>query len=75
MVKMVSLSDDVYMGLKLLKGRKSFSEIIRENIINKKKKSIKEFIGIWKEDSEYWNNFEKEIRKSRNSSKMREVNL
>jgi len=62
--------------LKALKGLKSFSELFRELIDKKKKKkSIKEFIGIWKDDSEYWENFKKEIRKSRNNAKMREVNF
>ncbi len=76
MVKMVSLSNDIYAELKALKGLKSFSELFRELIDKKKKKkSIKEFIGIWKDDSEYWENFKKEIRKSRNNAKMREVNF
>jgi len=77
MVKVISLSNDAYTRLKALKGLKSFSEVIVEliNRKEKKKKRIIEFVGIWKDDSEYWDNFKKEIRKSRNNSKMREVSL
>lgn len=77
MVKMVSFSNEVYANLKAVKGSRSFSEVVAELLEKKRKqkKSIKKFIGIWKDDSEYWENFKKEIRKSRNSAKMREVNL
>ena len=44
--------------------------------VNKiRRKSIMDFCGVWKDDSEYWENFEKEIRKSRNKAKMRKVEL
>jgi len=76
MVKMVSLSDDVYMDLKLLKGRKSFSEIIRENIINKKKKrNIMELFGVFKENAEEWKEIEKKIYEDRKKFKLRAYKL
>jgi predicted CopG family antitoxin len=77
MVKVISLSDDAYRKLRVLKRGKSFSELILELTENKrvKKKSIIEFLGIWAEDSEYWKNFKKEIRKSRDKAKMRELKL
>ena len=76
MVKMVSLSDEAYRRLKVLKGLKSFSELVIEitdERTRKKKNNLMDFFGIWKDDSEYWENFKKEIRKSRNNAKMREV--
>ena len=77
MVKMVSLSDEAYRGLKAVKGMKSFSEVVVELLKEKgkKKKSIKEFIGIWKDDAVYWKEFEKKVYEDRKRAKMREVNL
>jgi predicted CopG family antitoxin len=77
MVKVISLSDEAYRRLKALKRGKSFSETIIEIVEarRRKKKSISKFVGIWSEDDEYWRNFKKEIRKSRDKAKMREVKL
>lgn len=76
MVKMVSLSDDVYIGLKLLKGRKSFSEIIRENIINKKKKrDIMDSFGALRESADEWKKIEKKIYDDRKKFKLRSYKL
>ena len=74
MVKVVSLSNEAYRKLKAIKGDRSFSEIVVEIVDNRKekKKSIMDFVGIWKEDSDYWENFKKEIRKSRDKAKLRD---
>ncbi len=73
MVKVISLSNEAYERLKGLKYGKSFSESIIDLIEKKKKKSIMEFVGIWKNDDKYWENFKKEVRKTRNKMKLREV--
>ena len=76
MVKMVSLSNEAYERLRALKkGNKSFSDVVIEVTPKVKKKNIMDFFGIWKDDSEYWEKFEKDIRKGRNNAKMREVKL
>ena len=74
MVKVISLSNSAYEKLKALKGEKSFSETVVELVDNKKfqKRSIMKFCGICKDD-DYWENFKKEIRKSRKNVKLREV--
>ncbi|MEK6836402.1 MAG: antitoxin VapB family protein [Nanoarchaeota archaeon] len=85
MSKYVALSDEVYNELNALKieSGKSISEVII-GLVNsrnalyknkKKKRNIMELFGVWKDDAEYWDNFEKEIRKSRNNAKMRDVVL
>lgn len=74
MVKVISLSDEAYGKLKALKRDGSFSEIVVELVDNKgkRKRSLAEFYGLWGDDR-YWENFKKEIRKSRNKAKLREV--
>ena len=75
MVKVISLSDEAYRKLKALKMTKSFSELVLElaKARVQKKKSLADFYGVWKDDSEYWENFKKEIRKSRNKARLRMV--
>ena len=75
MVKVVSLSDEIYGKLSAVKGDRSFSELINCLLErkNSRKKSLADFYGAWAEDSEYWENFKKKIRKSRNETKLREV--
>jgi len=46
MTRVISISDDVYDGLVRLKGRKSFSEVIRE--LSKAKPNILDFFGVFK---------------------------
>lgn len=78
MVKVISLSEEAYGKLKSIKGDKSFSEVIVEVVDKNKKgtgKDLMKFFGIWKDDSDYWKEFNKEIRKSRNSARLREVKL
>ena len=72
MVKVISLSNEAYEKLKLLKGTKSFSDVVIEYYPSiKPKKKIIDFFGVWKEDSEYWKKFKKDIRKSRDNAKIR----
>ena len=52
MVKVISLSEEAYARLKGNKGSKSFSEVVIEFVPEKKKKSVMDFFGIWKEDAE-----------------------
>ncbi len=76
MVKVISLSNEAYEKLKALKGNeKSFSDVVIEIVANKPKGDMMKFFGIWKDDSVYWERFEKEIRKSRDSARLREVKL
>ena len=76
MVKVISLSNEAYTKLKMLKGEKSFSDIVIEIIERKKsKKNLMDFFGIWKEDNSYWENFNKKVREDRNKAKLREVNF
>lgn len=76
MVKVISLSNEVYEKLRYLKYGKSFSEAIKELIENKKKgkNSVMDFVGIWKND-EYWENFKKDVGKTRKKAKLRVVKL
>ncbi len=73
MVKVISLSDEAYRRLKAIKGNRSFSEIVIDITSDGKKKDIMKFCGLWRDDSKYWENFKKEIRKSRDRAKLREV--
>ena len=76
MVKVISLSNEAYERLKALKkADMSFSDIVIEITPKIKKKSIVDFVGIWKDDSDYWEKFEKDVRRSRNNARMREVKL
>ncbi len=72
MVKVISLSDEAYKRLKSIKGDRSFSETVVEIIDKRKKKNIMKFVGIWKNDK-YWENYKKEIRRTRDRARMREV--
>ncbi len=75
MVKVISLSEEAYSKLKAAKHGRSFSEAVVELLEGRKTKSIMEFAGIWANDNDYWEQYEKEIRKSRNQAKLREVRL
>lgn len=72
MVKVISLSNEAYKKLKAIKRGRSFSEVVIEIVGGRsKKENILELAGAWKDDSEYWGNFKKEIRKSRDKAKLR----
>ncbi len=64
MVKVISLSDDVYRKLKAIKRNMSFSEIIRNSLESeKKKKDITKFCGIW--EGEEWGRIIKELMEAK----------
>lgn len=76
MVKVISLSDEAYRRLKARKGDKSFSEVVLElDESGKKKKSILDFYGIWKDDADEWEKIKKKIYEDRKKFKLREVKL
>ncbi|MEK6873392.1 MAG: antitoxin VapB family protein [Nanoarchaeota archaeon] len=74
MVKVISLSNEAYEKLKSLKGNKSFSEVVVEIVDDRKtkKRSIMDFAGIWKDDSE-WDAISKKIYEDRKKFKLREI--
>ena len=53
MVKVISISEDAYEGLKDLKDDKeSFSEVIRKLVSKEKRKGLMNLAGSWKDDTE-----------------------
>lgn len=73
MVKVISLSDEAYGKLSIIKRDLSFSKVIISLIEEKNKKSLRDFAGVWSEDeSEKFKTFVKENRKKQ---KMRRVNF
>jgi len=73
MVKVISLSDEAYTKLKSLKRDLSFSQIVLKLIEDKTKKRAKDFYGlISKEDGAKWM---KEVKRNRQSQKVRKVNF
>ena len=76
MVKVISLSNEAYERLKILKGNdKSFSDIVIKITSDKKKKNLMDFFGIFKEDSNKWEKIKKKIYEDRKKFKLREVRL
>ena len=73
MVKVISLSNEAYARLKAIKNGKSFSEVVLELTINKKKKNLSDYFGIWKENSDEWEKIKKKIYEDRKKAKLREV--
>lgn len=71
MVKVISLSNEAYGKLKAIKGDRSFSEVVIEFTGERKRKNLMDFFGIWKDDAEYWDNFEKNIGKIRARARLR----
>ncbi|MEK6861338.1 MAG: antitoxin VapB family protein [Nanoarchaeota archaeon] len=53
MVKIISISEDVYEGLVSLKrSKESFSEVIRRLVGKERRKGLLGLAGIWKENTE-----------------------
>ncbi|MDO8460742.1 MAG: antitoxin VapB family protein [Nanoarchaeota archaeon] len=75
MVKVVSLSNEAYEKLKVLKGDKSFSDLVIELVEEKRKrkKEIMKFAGIFSENSKFWGEMEKKIYEDRKRSRLREI--
>ncbi len=73
MTKIISVSDDAYDALKVLKGEKdSFTDVITRLSKSRKTKSIMDFAGMWKESKEMDKIFSA-ISKDRKNIKLREV--
>lgn len=78
MVKVISLSNDAYARLKILKGTdKSFSDVVIEftDEMKAKKKNIEDFFGIWKDNKEEVKKMKKLIEEDRKKFKLKEVEL
>ena len=75
MVKVISLSNEAYEKLKALKGGRSFSEVVIELSENRKKKSLADFYGIWKDNTDEWEKIKNKIYDDRKKFKLREVRL
>ena len=69
MVKVISLSNEANKKLKSIKGNRSFSEVVIE-ITGKKKRNIMEFFGVWKENSDEWEEIKKKIYEDRKKFKL-----
>ena len=53
MVKVISLSDDAYEGLRSMKrGGESFSEVVRRVVEGESGRSFPSLAGAWKDDKE-----------------------
>lgn len=75
MVKVISLSNEAYGRLKALKGERSFSEVVIEEIVEKKsRKDIMEFFGVLKRTEE-WNKIKNKILEDRKKFKTRTYKL
>ena len=75
MARQISVSNEVYEELSKLKGRKSFSELIKEvmGIKNNNEKLMK-FAGILKKDRKRLERLKKLISRERNANYGREFN-
>ena len=72
MVKVISLSNEAYERLKVLKRKKSFSELVME-LTNNKKKDIMELAGAFKDSADEWEEIKKKIYEDRKKFKLREA--
>ncbi len=71
MTKCITLSDDAYDNLKILKGsNESFSEVIRKLTAKKKSEGLMKLAGIWKDNPEMVKTM-KGIYKKRRNIKLR----
>jgi predicted CopG family antitoxin len=69
MARQISVSNEVYELLLERKGKKSFSEVIKENLCPKEKKvDIMSLAGILKEDKEELEKLKKQIAAEREAN-------
>jgi len=73
MVKVISLSDEAYGKLSIIKRNLSFSKVIISLIEEKNKKSLRDFAGVWSEGEGA--KFKAFVNKNRKKQKMRSVNF
>lgn len=75
MARQISVSDEVYKELFKLKGRKSFSEVIKEVMgIKKDNEKFMKFAGILKKDRKKLDELQKLIVREREANYGREFN-
>ena len=71
MVKIISLADDAYEGLKTMKkGGESFSDVVRRVVEKEKGKTFLDLAGAWKGDKEISKIF-KGVLDDRKNSRLR----
>ena len=67
--RQISVSNEVYELLSKRKGKKSFSEVIKENLCaNKKKTDIMKFAGIMKDEKGKLEELKKQIAAEREAN-------
>jgi len=71
MVKVISLSDEAYEKLSMIKQDNSFSEVVINLVESRKKNSWRDFVGVW--SGKEGNRIKQEILTNRKKQKMREV--
>lgn len=75
MARQISVSDELYKELSKLKGKKSFSELIKEVMgIKKSNEEFMKFAGILKKDHKKLDQLQKLIAKEREANYGREFN-
>lgn len=75
MARQISVSDDVYEDLSRLKGKKSFSEFIREKIsMSMDKEKILSLAGALKGDAVKLDKLKETIEKERKTNRGRNFN-
>ena len=69
MTRQISISNEVYEMLLERKGKKSFSQVIKENLCPKEKRvEIMRLAGILKDDKEELERLKKQIEAERDAS-------
>ena len=72
MVKVISLANDAYAELKVLKKEDdSFSDVVRRLVKKEKKADIMDFFGIWSDDEADF--FMKTVKEGRKRARGREA--
>ena len=73
MVKVISLSEEAYKKLKLLKRGRSFSEtIIDISDVKSRRRNILDFAGAFSDNADEWEKIKKKIYGDRKKAKLRE---
>ena len=65
MARQISVSDEVYKKLSKIKGKRSFTEVIKDAIGMEEKSDIMKFFGILKSDSKKLDKLQKLINEER----------
>ena len=74
MVKVISLSEEAYRELKIIKGEKeSFSDVVMKLKRNRVKRPISDFFGVFKDNRDEWEGIKKKLEEDRKKFKLRDV--